>query len=122
MGRCRAHAEDGAWYHRLLFFPSMKGHPMKGLLTLLLCVWSSTASATGFTFLLLDAPYPGATETAIVGMNTRGMILGSYLDAGSRDMGFRWPVGGVAQVLLNVTPEGLATTGAIIGTFSENGP
>ena len=92
-------------------------HRLAGLLLVLGLLAPRLSVATTYTFLTLDAPYPGVSNTAITGVNMAGTGVGLYLDAGTRDQGFRWPLGQPVQVLLNVIPQAINRSGHIVGSY-----
>ena len=92
-------------------------HRLAGLLLVLGLLAPLLNVATTYTFLTLDAPYPGVSNTVITGFNMAGTVVGLYLDAGTRDQGFRWPLGQPVQVLLNVIPQAINRSGYIVGSY-----
>jgi hypothetical protein len=76
----------------------------------------SPSEATDYAFTSIDVPYAQAQSTTVIGLNAQNVMVGGYLDAGGRDQGFL-RVHGRFITLLNVTPQDINASGAIVGWF-----
>ncbi len=94
---------------------------MSSVVLLQLSLSVRPSPATAYVFTTIDVPFPQAQAATVMGLNAEQVMIGAYLDAGSRDQGFLW-VRGHFTTLLNVEPQGINASGALIGFYgARNG-
>jgi hypothetical protein len=93
----------------------------KMLLTCLMVGSLTTAAHAQYTFVSVEAPFPGASNPVVLGFTTNGTILGAYTDVNGNDAGFLLTKQGTVQPLLLVSPQAVTPDGSwIVGTYLPN--